>query len=179
MCVCRTIAPCLRNELRKTVFRAYLLFQLFWDQIFPYIHLVLEGTSRSSSVDLTTKETCPMAGPAWRRTGRSLPPFLLFGGVVALRSQLRVGPHRMSAWGQSEQPLPSPQRVPLCRPPCCHLWAFLPIAGSPSVLQHPPGTVVSLHSPANHSMVKSLDEEVLPAFSCAHSTPGHGRFLNL
>lgn len=113
--------------------------------------------------------------PSLEKSRKKSSPFLLFGGVVAPRIQLRVGPHRMSAWGQSEQPLPSLHHVPLAFHAVTHS-VFSLLQGSSSLLHHPLSTVVSLRSSANHNMIKSRDGETLPAFPCAHSTAGHGSY---
>lgn len=113
ICSARTIATCLRNELRKTVFRAYLLLQLFWDQIFPYIHVVLDGNIPKRLGGLDRRGDLSYGQPSLEENREKSSPFLLFGSVVAPKSQLRVGPHRTRAWGQSEQLLPSPHHVPI------------------------------------------------------------------
>jgi len=59
----------------ERLYPGLVLFSSFFLEpflIFPYIHLVLDGNINKRPVDLTTEETCPVASPAWRRTGRSL-----------------------------------------------------------------------------------------------------------
>lgn len=111
MCICsaRTIAACLRNELRETVFRAY---QLFWDQIFHYIHLVLGGNIPKCLGGLDHRDLS-YGQPSLEESRKKSSPFLLFGSLVAPRSQLGAGPHHTSAWERSEQPFPSRHRVPI------------------------------------------------------------------